>query len=245
MHDATVITQIKSKKMFKTILYVTLISILSNCNSAFIKKEVKNEEKSPPIEDAIFIKITGNSDPVKVKLKLKANLPDKNDYPDFDKFDISAEGKSFDGIVKLDIPKGQYYGILEINNTKFYPLLFTDMSGINVLFGFYPGERTFLNLSPRAIYENRTKQCEYEEKSPIINTPILTLKCGALIIDENNKVFLEFKLEEESSFSSGGTAFIWLFATYISVMTESPAGLVIPAIMGTFALERKIEHNLK
>ena len=56
---------------------------------------------------------------------------------------------------------------------------------------------------------------------------------------------MEFKIEEESSFSSGGTAFIWLLASYISIMTESPAGVIIPVIMGPFALERKIDHNLK
>ncbi|HRG46806.1 MAG TPA: hypothetical protein PLX69_02015 [Leptospiraceae bacterium] len=231
--------------MFKTIFYALLIYILANCNSAFIKKEVKNEEKSTLIEDGISIKITGHYDPAKVTLKLKASLPDKNDYPEFNAFDISAEGKSEDGIIKLDIPAGKYYGILEIDNTKFYPLLFTNMSGINVFFGFYSGESTFLNLSPRAIYENRIKQCEYKEISSIVSSPRLTLNCGVLTIDPENKVFMEFKIEEESSFSSGGTAFIWLLASYISIMTESPAGVIIPVIMGPFALERKIDHNLK
>lgn len=232
-------------KLFKIINYFILIFTISNCNSSFIRKEVKNEEKLPLIEDAIFIKISGQAEPLKVKLKLKPSLPDKADYPKLETFPISAEGETFDGIIKLDVPAGKYYGILEINNTKYYPLLFTDMSRMNIFFGFYPGEHTFLNLSQREIYENKVKSCENSEKSALIKTPLITMNCGALTIDESNKVFLEFKIEEENSFSAEGTFFIWVAAAYVSATTNSPFGLIVPAVMGTFAMERKIEHNLK
>ena len=218
-----------------------LIFFFFQCSSSSLKTEVRNVESAQIIEDGISIKISGHQFPYRINLKLTPTIPDKDDYPEFKSFVIDVNGKAEDHLIQLSVPAGIYYGLLTINNTEYLPPLYTDFSGLNIFWGFDVGETTLYGRGK--IIETSLRSCEY--KTSTINFPICQLNCGRLAIDSDNKIAIELKIDPVSDFSNGGTATIWLGGLFISLQTRSPAGILVPMLMGPIAFERKINHNLK
>jgi hypothetical protein len=235
------VKKIKTSKIsiFLNIVIFSLITF--QCSPVSVKTDYKNEKIL--IKDAITINIQGAKKnapfPVTLRIKLFTELPSIDEYPVFNNSQFSVDGDIKNEKVRFDVNKGTYYGVLEINNNQYFPLIYSDMANINFKFGF-THSLTFLSKGEIKNFP------EFKCKSSIIEGSFgrEEIVCPPLRIDENQKLNLTVKISDKSDFSERGTTVIWIAAIYVSLTSLTPAGIAVPIFMGPIAVERKIENDI-
>lgn len=223
------------------LILILFISINLYCNPATVKSN--DSIQTVKTINAISIKISGKNSralyPLMIKLELTSDLPKPEKYPIFDNVAFSYFGVVKRDDISLDINKGEYYGILELSDNQYYPLLYTNFANLNIKFGFFYALEPF---NKKRITNFTEKECRWEYIEGSFGGQEII--CPKLIIDENHKLNIEFDIDDRTKFSSRNTFFIWFSALYVSFSSLTPAGIAVPVILGPIGMERKIHQNL-
>jgi hypothetical protein len=233
---------INKHKSNKVNTLICLIFILIfNCNKASLKEYELNGNY--PIQNAINITINGKKQstlyPLNIYLKLYTSIPKKKEIPKFESANYSYTGFIENNLIKLDINEGRYFGILEIDNHQYYPMLFSNFASIRIIFGFTYSQNVFGETKLETFASDT---CVWKS---IENTFYLKqIVCPPLLINKTHKFSAIVNIDESATFSETKTVGLWFAAVYTSLYTISPAGLIIRIVFGPIAVERKITENL-
>ncbi|MDX1960253.1 MAG: hypothetical protein SFU98_16915 [Leptospiraceae bacterium] len=138
--------------------------------------------------------------------------------------------------VSIKVKTGEYLGYLSITNSDINPLLVSDVTGKEILFGYdYEIIHSFPIFSHKyKIKPNNLKECNLKSDKVLDRS----IKCPSLKIEKDQVYTFELKINKESEFDAEFTAMIWVLSPVFVAAYYPP-----PILLGTIYFRRKIEFK--
>ncbi|MFB5651954.1 hypothetical protein ACE5IS_14995 [Leptospira wolffii] len=222
-----------------------ILFLLSNCRHREYRQVISSElAKEKKVRDALRVRIWGLDQSYlstfRLTLELKKAYEFKPDQYGFGKHDFSDICEEKCDNYTVDLPPGEYYGKITVSRSETTPFVKTDFSHMEVHFGYYNESGA---ARPTGQYVRYTdSKCITNRKGN--EWAMTSILCPTLYVDETHPNFLHLQIDSKSEPSEKGTAIIWITTFFYSLFTLSPAGFLIPVIVGPIGFEKQVFHNL-